>query len=232
MGAEKLVVYLTGDSKTLIEKAKVIDNLDTKTLAGIKASFKDMNYESKWNKQTLDAKHDAWIDLDNKRAELYKLKGEADKEYRDSLFNSSKLRDKGMSDAEIKEYQNNKLAEWNRANAAEKALNILTMKAETDYTAYKGQDPTGETWSDALKKKSDAIKSSIAEWKYTPAAKQAKKETESAVKQAQDIQLDAAKKVYELYNRDPSKFLSGEQAFVDPFKIASKKVNKLLGEDY
>lgn len=223
---------LTGDTKTLLENAGKLDKIDVKTLNTIRATNKDIAYESKWNKQTLDSKHETWVDLDNSRDKLFRLKGDADKEYRDSLFNAQNLRDKGMSETEIKNYQADKLNQWKRANAAEKAFNILAMKAETDYNTYKSQDPTGETWGDALSKKKNAIASQISEWKYTPAARQAKRDADNAVKKAQDIQMEAAQKVVDLYNKDPAKFLSGEQMFVDPFKIADKKVDKLLGKDY
>lgn len=218
---------LTGDTKTLLENAGKLDKIDVKTLNTIRATNKDIAYESKWSKQELDNKKNNLNSIADKIAPLQKASNDSYDEYRTALFNSDKLKNQGMSDNDIKQYREDKLTQWKRATVAEKAMTILYQKAETDVKAYEAKDPTGETWGDALSKKKNAIASQISEWKYTPAARQAKKDAENAVKKAQDIQIEAAQKVVDLYNKDPAKFLSGEQMFIDPFKLADKKIDKL-----
>ena len=105
---------------------------------------------------------------------------------------------------------------------------MMATKAENDYKTYAAKDPTGETWGDAIKKKSAEIKSTVADLKLTPAAKKARAEAEASLKKAEDIQMEAAKKVLDLYNRDPEKFLNGEQTFINPFTYADKKIKDLL----
>lgn len=115
------------------------------------------------------------------------------------------------------------LARYSRANAVDWAANVLYNQANTDYNAYKALDTTNQTWGDLLSKQSKDIRSSLAEklddLKYTPAAKQARRNAEAAAEKLKNQNVSDATKIVELFNRDPEAFLNGSQAFIDPRKF-------------
>ena len=199
---------LTGDTAEKIKNAHLLDKAAVETIN--KAKDADSTYRSTWNKETQNEKYKAYNETSKQASDITDVADKAAKNLREHPFDS---------DAE-KRYE--------RAGIAERAALLVASKAEKDYKEYAAKDPTGETWGDAIKKKSAEIKSVVSDLKLTPSAKKARAEAESRAKKAQDIQMDAAKKVLDLYNRDPEKFLNGDQTFINPFTYADKKIKDLL----
>lgn len=200
---------LTGDSATKIKNADKVGYAPVETLN--KATDSDLKYKA----PTWDSK--IQNELKKARDESYevipKLQAETS-----NLYQKAKDGDKDVSER------------YKRASVAEKAATILYEKNNMDYKAYAANDPTGQTWGDVLKKKSADIGKTVSELKLTPAAKKAQRDAEEAVKKAQDIQVNAAKKVMDLYNKNPEAFLSGEQTFVNPFPKATALIDDLLNK--
>ena len=214
---------LTGDTAAKIKNAHLLDKAAVETIN--KAKDADSTYRSTWSKEIQNEKKKAKDDAYKSVADLMNKTSEAGRDVREGLSPNQSSR---MTADEIKNWNNSAKQRYERAAAAEKAATILYQKADMDYTAYAAKDPTGETWGDAIRKKSEAIKSTVSDLKLTPAAKKARAEAEASLKKSQDIQIDAAKKVMDLYNKDPEKFLNGEQTFINPFTYADKKIKDLL----
>lgn len=214
---------LTGDTATKVKNAHLLDKAAVETIN--KAKDPDSTYKSSWSKDIQNEKAKAKDDARKPMADLQSKVADAGREVREGLSPNQQAT---MTADEIKNWNTNAQKRYERASVAEKAATILYQKADMDYTAYAAKDPTGETWGDAIRKKSDAIKSTVSDLKLTPAARKAKADAEANLKKAQDIQIDAAKKVMDLYTKDPDAFLNGTQAFVDPFKFADKKLRNLL----
>ena len=216
---------LTEDSLAKIKKAGLLSYADIEKLN--KAKDDDVKYKApKWSKEVQDSKKK---DRDAAAEALGKIQQENSTLYNkilgkdESVLDFQKRKaDPSLQAAYEKERKNN-LDRYERTSAVEWAASIIYNKADADYNSYKGSDPTGQTWKDALSKKSSDMKSTFGDLvdniKLTPKAKEAKKQAEAAAEKLKNQDLSAATKIMDAFNKNGEKFLDGSVPFIDPRKF-------------
>ena len=204
---------LTGDSLSKLKNAGLLSYADIEKLN--KATDDKIKY--KFSAEALKSKEKAMSDAHNTFQTYNKLANEL----------QGKLFDTSISDKEKDIIR----AKYKRANIAEDAARTLMNKADADYKTYKALDPTDQTWGEALKRNAKGIKSGFSEKvsnlketiTHTPASNAQRKlnlqAAEEAAKKLSDKKLSDATKIMNLVNKDPDKFISGEQIFIDPRKF-------------
>lgn len=148
------------------------------------------------------------------------------------LSDFEKLR---MTPKEIADHTTKFNTEYQRSNLASKAASILYEKNKNNLELYKQLDPTGVTKLQAAKKAyrstTGAVKESVKDMGLTSAAKRVKAEEAAlkanAIKEIQKIQVKDAKRVMELYEQDPERFLNGDMEVIDPFKYSEQRIEKI-----
>lgn len=148
------------------------------------------------------------------------------------LSDFEKLR---MTPKEIADHTTKFNTEYQRSNLASKAASILYEKNKNDLELYKQLDPTGVTKLQAAKKAyrstTGAVKESIKDMGLISAVKRVKAEEAAlkanAIKEIQKIQVKDAKRVMELYEQDPERFLNGDMEVIDPFKYSEQRIEKI-----
>jgi hypothetical protein len=216
---------LTEDSLEKIKKAGLLSYADIEKLN--KAKDDDVKYKApKWSKEVQDSKKK---DRDAAAEALGKIQQENSTLYNkilgkdESVLDFQKRKaDPSLQAAYDKERKAN-LDRYERTSAVEWAASIIYNEADADYNSYKGSDPTGQTWKDALSKKSSDMKSTFGDLvdniKLTPQAREAKKQAEAAAEKLKNQDLSAATKIMDAFNKNGEKFLDGSVPFIDPRKF-------------
>lgn len=215
---------LTGDSLTKIKNAGLLSYADVEKIN--KAKDTDVTYRApKWDADVQKSKKQAVDKYSQIRGDAQKIGSESRIKSYGGDESPEEMRQRLKDPEKQKAFEKSKadnLTRYSRSGAVEWAANIMYNQANTDYEAYKALDTSNQTWGQAISKKSADIKSSlsksISDLKYTPAAKKAQKEAAAAAEKLKNQNVIDAKKILDLYERNPEKFLSGEQTFVDPRK--------------
>lgn len=216
---------LTDDSLAKIKKAGLLSYADIEKIN--KAKDDDVKYKApKWSKEVQDSKkkdRDAAAETLGKIQQENSALGNKLLGKNESVLDFQKRKaDPSLQAAYEKERKAN-LDRYERTSAVEWAASIIYNKADADYNSYKSNDPTGQTWKDALSKKSSDMKSTFSDLvddiKLTPRAREAKKQAEAAAEKLKNQDLSAATKILDAFDKNGEKFLDGSVPFIDPRKF-------------